>query len=269
MKCLDYWNSVAGHTKGASGDQVTVDSRITFDGGPEWYLTASCAAEPVPYRHDGIFNQPDSPALKDRPFLFFQALNSDCRHVIQYRTGETWRDSNFTWPQYCDLATAQLSGIFFDLLWVDATPLGDSRAIVAACRRNDPRDPSYDEGQRTKLIGRTTIIDFFEPTPNSVMIEYPIRTINIQGDDKYQVDAGPILFPLSRHIDRPGRYTRINGANWLFPGWVAYNQASFSVAEFLYADLDPCSNDPSFMRLPRDLASHITVKSEVFAVRRP
>lgn len=169
----------------------------------QYVLGSSCKTERVNVKED-IWFQPVadfSPVFSSQDFLLIKNWDKCDKQVQLYPPSLGFQPER----QVGRLSEAfDSAGI--DVRMIEGKILGTTKEIVSATLENRP------------MIGRT---EFDTPSDQHVLLEYPIKTINVsERDGFYQIDTGPVLFPdLSNDCTNPIESFRLafiahNSADW-------------------------------------------------------
>lgn len=154
--------------------QIDAKCRVTDDGAAwrEYVLITPCKSENT-HAKDHLLRDPNYDF-----FGVFESGGDDPEYIIWRTFSDHDRARLEEWE--AGKSTKRFAEVDVTIGTLNnVTPLRNAEEIVAFTRRNHP------------LVARTTIHN----GNRTAELEYPIKTINIVGQDTYQVDTGPVLVP--------------------------------------------------------------------------
>lgn len=161
--------------------RIVLDCRcvIRRDGeSVEYLLGASCKTERC-YVEEDIWTEPNAdfcPIVSSQEMLLIKRWDRTDKGVMLYPPSLGEQPERQVGP------TAEAwDRLALQVQMVDAELLDDTAAVIDATFAGRP------------LVSRT---EYTSPDGAEIMIEYPIKTINVnERDTMYQVDTGPLLYP--------------------------------------------------------------------------
>lgn len=227
-----------GHMPWGNSARIQLDARCEFSNSrlgekEEYFLITPCRTEWM-YRSDTLFQSPN-----------YEYCGVWSKNEFIGLGGAQHRKQGSGVPQY-------IKDNFTDFrLTVKAFP-------SAQVLKNDDEiiDATLND---LILVGRTEIWD--DAQAISVVVEYPIKTMNIHPERKrFQVDTGPLLFPdLSPTVERQIECFSI--------AFVCYN--TFDLAEFILRVPIPIDDENSEIRSTLEYSDirRMAVKNTIFSAK--